>query len=182
MSTSTYVPFEIDQDLTAVQEFSGDGGGPPALPIGEYTGDVVNVVQGSSKANNSKITVTFEVVEGDYTGTRIDNNYSLLPQAIGRWKKLAMACGAPITKISSDAVMGARVRFAVVHNEGKPMLNTDGSQKLGSDGLPVPPRIFANVANERPMEDAAAKAEPAPAPPPVTRKAAGAPAGGVRRA
>jgi hypothetical protein len=167
---SQYTEFEINEDLTNVQDFAGDGGGAPALPPGEFVFDVINMVQGTSKTNNPKIEVTFEVAEGDYTGVRLTNNYSLQPQAIGRYKRLAMACGAPLDKIRSRDVVGARIRATVVHNEGK--------AQNGADGTPLPPRIFANIANERPLEEA--KVQEVAPPPPVTRKTAA--AAPVRRA
>jgi hypothetical protein len=165
-----YTEFEIAVDLTNVQEFSGDGGGAPVLPPGEYIFDVVHLEQGTSKTNNPKIEVTFEAVEGDYAGTRLMNNYSMQPQAIGRWKKLAMACGAQLDRIRSSEILGARIRATVVHNAGQQMMNPDGSPKIGVDGQPLPPRVFANIANERPLETKAAEVAP---PPPVTRKATG---------
>jgi hypothetical protein len=175
----SYQPFEIDMDLTNVQEFAGDGGAPPALPPGEYVFDVVNVEQGTSKASQPKIEVTFECVEGPFTGTRVNNNYSLQPQAIGRWKKLQMACGGPLNKISSEAVMGARIRAAIVHNEGQPQKNPDGTVKTGADGSPIPPRVFANVVNERPLDQ---PVQQEAAPPPVTRGKPTNATGAARRA
>lgn len=168
---SQYTEFEIAEDLTNVQEFAGDGGGAPALPPGEFVFDVVHLAQGTSKSNNSKIEVTFEVAEGDYAGVRLTNHYSLLSNAIGRWKKLAIACGARLDKIRSSEIMGGRIRATVVHNPGQQMRNPDGSEKLGADGQPLPPRIFANICNERPLEEVAQQV--AAPPPPVTRKAAG---------
>lgn len=168
---SQYTEFEIAEDLTSVQEFAGDGGGAPALPPGEFVFDVVHLVQGTSKTNNPKIEVTFEVVEGEYNGVRLTNNYSLQPQAIGRLKKLMMACGAQLDKIRSSELLGARIRATVVHNEG--------ALKLNPDGTTMPPRVFANIANERPLEEAKPAAAVAP-PPPVTRKATATPA--ARRA
>jgi hypothetical protein len=178
MSQSQYTEFEIAEDLSGVQEFAGDGGGAPALPPGEFVFDVVHLTQGTSKTNNAKIEVTFEVAEGEYQGVRVTNNYSLQPQAIGRLKKLMLACGAQLDKIRSSEILGARVRATIVHNEGKLMTNVDGSPKLGLDGLPIAPRVFANIANERPLEEA--KTVEAAPPPPVTRKASGNSA--VRRA
>ena len=167
-----YTEFEIDQDLTDVQEFDGLGNAPPALPPGEYVFDVVNLIKKTSSTNNEMIVVTFEVAEGEHQGVKVDNNYSLVQAAIGRWKKLAMACGADLTKIRSSDIRGSRIRGTVVHNPGKQMTNPDGTVKVGADGNPLPPRIFANIGAERALEDDAAKAaEAAPPPPPVTRKA-----------
>lgn len=170
MSNNQAVDFVIEENLTDVQEFAGDGGGPPALPVGEYVGDVVSMVQGTSKSQNGKVTVTFEVVEpAEFAGKTIQNNYSLLPNAIGRLKKLGLACGAKLDAIRSAEYIGSRVRFAVIHNPGQQMVNPDGTFKLGVDGQPLPPRIFANVCNERPLEEI--EAQPAVMPPPVTKKA-----------
>jgi hypothetical protein len=166
---SQYTEFEINVDLTNVQEFSGGGTPAPSLPPGEYVLDLVNLVQGTSKTNNPKIEVTFEVVEGEYAGQKITNNYSMQQQALGRWKKLALACGAQLTKIVSAEFIGARIRASVVHNEGAPM--------MGQDGTPMPVRVFANIANERALEEVPVVAAP---PPPVTRKTNGTPA--ARRA
>ncbi len=164
---SQYNEFEIAEDLSNVQEFAGDGGGAPALPPGEYVFDVVHLEQGTSKSSSQpKIEVTFEVVEGDYAGTRVTNNYSLQPQAIGRLKKLMMAVGARLDKIRSAEILGGRCRAAIVHNEGQQQMNADGTPKLGADGQPLRPRVFANVVNERPMEEVKQEAAP---PPPVAR-------------
>lgn len=170
---SQYTEFEINVDLTDVREFSGDGGGGPELPPGEYVLDLIHLEQGMSKTNNPKIEVTFEVVEGEFAGKRITNNYSMQQKALGRWKKLAIACGAQITKIISSEFLGARIRATIVHNEGAPM--------MGQDGTPMPVRVFANVANERPLEEAAPVVAAAP-PPPVARKAANGTAPAARRA
>jgi hypothetical protein len=176
---SQYTEFEIAEDLTNVQEFAGDGGGAPALPPGEFVFDVISMTQGTSKTNNPKVEVTFEVAEGEYVGVRLMNNYSLQSQAIGRLKKLMMACGAQLDRIRSSEIVGARIRATVVHNEGKQQLGTDGAPKRDSNGEVYAPRVFANIANERPLEEAQPAAAAAP-PPPVTRKASATPA--ARRA
>jgi hypothetical protein len=175
---SQYTDFEINIDLTNVQEFSGEGASGPALPPGEFVFDVIHLEQGSSQSNNPTIPVTFKVVEGEYAGVELTNSYSMLPQAVGRWKKLQMACGAQIDKIRSAEIIGARIRATIIHREGKQQLGPDGTPKRDANGEVYPPRVFANIANERPLEEA----QPAAAapPPPVTRKTTNAAA--VRRA
>jgi len=171
-----YTPFEIDENLTDVQDFAGDGGGAPALPPGEYVFDVVHLVQNTARSSGqSKVEVTFECVEpAEHVGVRLNNNYSLQPQAIGRLKRLMLACGARVDKIRSDEIIGGRIRASVVHNTGQPQSNPDGTPKLGADGQPIPPRVFANIANERPMEAAQPQQQQQQvAPPPVTRGKAG---------
>jgi hypothetical protein len=164
--------FVLDIDVSNIPEMSGDGGGAPALPPGEYVFDLVHMEQSTSRTNNPTIKVTFESTEGDYAGTRLTHTYSMQQQALGRWAKLANACGAQLTKIVKSEFIGARIRASVVHNEGAPMTKPDGSL--------MAPRVFANVANERALEEA----QPAAAapPPPVTRKAAGNGAAAARRA
>lgn len=170
--SNQHVEFEIAYDLQPVQDFGGDGAQLPDVPAGTgYVGDIVGFEKKTSSNNNTMIKVTFELVEGDYAGKRVSNNYTLTDSAAGRIKRLGMAIGAPLDRIRSSDYMGARVRFDVIHQEGKQQMNADGTPKLNNSGEPFPPKVFANVINERPLEEAQEAAPPPP--PPVTRKASG---------
>lgn len=175
MSQQQAVDFEIQMDLTNVQEFGGDGGGEPEVPPGEYVLDCVDLKQDTSKNNNSMIVVTFEVVEGEFAGKQLTGWYTLTDKAVGRIKKLQIACGARLDAIRSSEIRGARIRATVVHQEGE--------QRPRPDGTLFPPRIFAKVVNERPLEEAQPQ-QAAPTPPPVTRggSAKNNAGGAVRRA
>jgi hypothetical protein len=170
-----YVPFEIEQDLTEVKEFGGEGDLPPSVPPGEYALDIVGLVQDTSKKGNSMIVVDFAVAEGEFAGQQLKGWYTLTDKALGRIKKLQMACGARLDKIRSEEIMGARILATVVHEPGQLQTNPDGTPKADANGVPYAPRIFAKVLNERQLEAVAQQQVPAAAPP-VTRKAATQPA------
>lgn len=169
-----YEPFEIHEDLSEVKEWDGQGPALPEVPPGDYAMNIVNVAQDTVKsgktAGQTQIKITFEVTDGDFTGKRVINNYSLSEAARGRLKKLIMAVGGNPSRIHSDDLMGATCLVTVIHNDGKVPTNPDGSVKTDSEGNPLAPRVFANVINERPIE---VKPQPAPQPPPVTRGKAG---------
>ncbi len=109
------------------------------------------------------------------------NNYSLLPQSLGRLKQLSVACGAQLDKFRASEHIGQTIRATIVH--------VDGAASIGPDGTPRPARTFANVINEAPLEvveEAPKKAATPPAlkgaqnkPPVTTNKPA---ANGARRA
>jgi hypothetical protein len=163
------VDFEIDIDTTNVKEFGGESFAPE-VPPGEYVLDLVEIEQKTSKAQNSMLVVTFEVAEGEFAGKKLTGWYTLTDKAMGRIKKLQIACGARLDKIRTSELRGARIIATVIHEEGKPMPKPDGTM--------YPPSIFAKVQSERPLEDVQAQPEPV-APPPVARGGKGAP---VRRA
>lgn len=153
------VDFEVQINTEGVQEFGGDGGGEPEVAPGEYVLDCVDIIQDTSKNQNSMLVVTFEVVEGEAAGKQLKGWYTLTDKALGRIKKLQIACGARLDAIRSAEIRGARIRATVVHQEGE--------QRNRPDGTPFPVRMFAKVVNERPLEDA--QPEPVAPPPPVTR-------------
>jgi hypothetical protein len=161
---SQFNDFEIQIDLTNVQEFGGSGGGP-SLPAGEYVFDVVEAKQDTSKAGNSMIVTTFAVVEslsGDPTvvGKQITGWYTLKDgKGLGRIKNLMMACGARLDAIRASELIGGRIYATVIHEEGQVQVDQEGN--------PQPASVFAKVCNERALE--AAEPAPAPTPPPVTR-------------
>jgi hypothetical protein len=156
----------VQIDLTDVREFSGEGG--PQLAPGEYVFEVASAEQGTSQSNNPTWKVTFVVADGPNQGAKLTNTYSLQPQALGRVKKCALAIGATLTRLDASEWVGSQFRGVVVHEQGQ--------TKMGPDGNALPPRMYAKLVNELPLEQAQAEAPPPP--PPITRKVAGA----VRRA
>lgn len=161
-----FVDFEVEADFENAKEF---GGGFSLVPPGKYIVEVDNVQQKTAKSsNNPMVTVTFKVSEGQeddeaakQTGRLIFNNYSLSEKAIGRLKNLMMACGAPLDKFRASAIMGAKIRAEVIHSQGKDDVGPDGKAREGG--------TFANIVNEKPLDEAPAEAAP---PPPPAAKAA----------
>jgi hypothetical protein len=162
-----FVDFEVEADFENTDAW---GGGYQLVPPGKYILEVKNIQQGSSKANNPKITVTYEVCEGQetdeaakQTGRIVFNTYSLLEQSLGRLKQFMIACGAPLDKFRAGACMGAKIRGTVTHSQG----NAD----VGPDGQPREAKTFANVSNELPLDagDGDAQDDAPPPPPPVTK-------------
>lgn len=164
---SNAVDFEIQADLTDVKEFGGEGGFAPALPPGEFVFDLVEMTEETSKKQNKMLVVTFKVAEGEYAGVDIKGYYTLTPKAMGRIKKLALACGASLNKIAKAEYVGARIFATVIHQPGQQQLNPDGTPKSDANGVPYEPSMFAKVCNERPLEEP--EPAPAPTPPPVTK-------------
>jgi hypothetical protein len=150
---------EIDINLAGddVKPWSGEGGfQPPEVPAGEYTLDVIAVMQDTSKSRgNPMIVVTFAVSDGDYAGKEVKGYYALTQKALGRVKRLMMAVGARLDKIRTDEILGGRLRATVIHQEAPPQRGPDGNVKLDPNtGEPYPPSVFAKVQNERPTEEA----------------------------
>jgi len=170
--SNQFVDSEVQIDLTNVDEFGGGGG--PTLEPGEYVFDIVAAAQATSKTNNPVWKVEFVVAEGPDTGKKLVNSYSLQPQALGRVKMLALAIGASLTTIKASEYVGSRLRASVTH--------TTGDAQPGPNGQPLPPRVFQNIANERPYETAEEIAAAAPPPPPVTQGRGGRANGATRRA
>lgn len=165
---SQFNDFDLDIDLTNVQDWAGTGNQLPAVPPGDYVVDITNVVRGTSKTQNPKIDVDFSVVDGDYAGQTLKGIYSLKDTAVGRFKRLCLATGmSDFARIKGSDLMGARIQISVFHEEGQ--------ATIGANGQPLPSRTFLKVANERPLD----LVEAPPPPPPATRKPA---AGAVRRA
>jgi hypothetical protein len=165
---------EIDMDLSSdeIKDWGGEQQNfAPEVPPGEHVLSVVACKQDTSKKGNTMIVVDFEVAEGDATGKRVRNWYTLTEKAKGRIKRLMMCVGARLDKIRTDEIVGGKLRATIVHEEAPPQIGPDGLPKTDANGDPYPPSIFARVQNERPYEDpAATKANTQKAaPPPVTR-------------
>ena len=163
-----FVDFEFEADFENIKEFGG--GAFPLLPLGSYIFEVEHVEQKPSSKNTPMVVVTSKVAEGQdndeaakYTGQKAWGNYPLTEKAMGRIKNLMMACGAPLDKFRASALLGAKYRADIVHNQG--------DATPGPDGQPREARTFANIANERPLETV--EAAPSP-PPPVAKKGAAA--------
>lgn len=153
-----FADFEVDVDLNEVEAF---GGGFKLAPAGDFNLTIINLEQKPSSKNQPMIVATFEIAdEGEHKGTKVWNNYSLLPQAIGRLKQLSVACGAGLDKFRASEHMGVTIRGTIIH--------TDGAAQVGPDGVPKPARTFANVTNEMPVETAEEAPAEKPAPP-ITR-------------
>lgn len=179
-----FTDFEIDADFDGVQAMSGEF---TLLPPGEYVFIVKHLKQQPSKKGNQMVVATFEVAQAievpnvenpdALVGQKAWGNYSLLPQAIGRLKQLMMACGAPLDKFRASNLLEAQFRGTLVH--------TQGEGAVGPDGVPLPAKSFANVVNERALEEPPVKEA---AKPPIAKEAAKAPAaakptnGAARRA
>lgn len=165
-----FVDFEIEHDFTDDKEFGG--GGFPLVPPGHYILEIEYVGQKEAKNENKTpmVAVTFVISEGQeteeaakFTGQKLFGNYALTEKAMGRLKQLMMACGATLGKFKASELMGAKIRAEVVHTETEASAGQDGKVREG--------RTFANVVNEKPLDEGAAQQEAAPPPPPPAAKA-----------
>jgi hypothetical protein len=161
---SEYQPFEIEMNLEEVEAWSGES--RPLLPQGTYRVEVANI-----KQEAKYIAFEFRVIEGEQTGGVAYNNYMIgTKPGQARLKQVMLACGAALTRFSSDEIIGAKLFVDVVHTLGK--------EKVNELGEPLPAKTFANVQNERAQladgeggQDAGATdATPDPEPPPITRQ------------
>ena len=150
-----FTDFEVPVDLGEVRAWDGEGGDP--APAGDWQLDIVNVKNEPSKNNHPMVTVTFEIVANadgseapaDAIGQKAYQNYMLdNATGLGRLKQLMLACGASMDKIRGSELMGQRIRATIVHKLGDPIVDQDGNTK--------PPKTFANVQNEQPIEAPAA--------------------------
>lgn len=160
--------FDLDIDFSNVTPFSGDGMGPPEVPPGTFTFEVVEAERKDSKAGNPMIVVDVVVAEGEYTGKKLRAYYTLTEKAIGRWRQLAEACGeTDFTRVRRQSVIGCRFIGDVRHEEGKEYADAQGNVRQGN--------TQARLFNERALEQ---QVEAAPPPPPAAKAKGGA----VRRA
>jgi Protein of unknown function (DUF669) len=163
-----YQSFEIDTSTEDAKEWSGEGGDfAPNVDPGEYTLEITDLQQDTSKKGNSMIVAEFTVVDGDFAGQKLKGWYALTDKAMGRIKQLQIACGARLDKIRGDELIAAKIRATVIHEPGQPQFNPDGTPKTDANGVPYEPRMFCKVLNERPLEEKPAQQV---APPPVARK------------
>ena len=186
MANQEFTDFEVQVELDGVNAYDGQASDP--APAGDWQLLVTHVEHTNSSNNNPMIKCTFEIVAGadgsdagEAKGKKAYNNYMLNNQTgLGRLKQLMIACGASLGQLRASELMGQTIRATVTH--------TAGEQKIGADGNPLPPKIFANVSCEMPLESSASAAtETAPAKtatPPIMNKAPAAtkPANGARRA
>jgi hypothetical protein len=165
--------WEVDINLEGQKAWDGVGGGPPEIPPGNYALELTDVQRGTSNAGKPVLKVDFTVVsEGASLGKKFQRSYSLTEKALGRIANLLRACGARLDKIRQEDMLGRIIEAEIVH--------TEGQVRFGTDGQPLPARLFLDVINERAIEE---EAPPAPAPAPVAAApAAVAAKGGVRRA
>ena len=80
------------------------------LPAGEYRTKVVNVEKKTSQSGNDYVTMVLEVIDGDYTGRKIYNNYFLSVKtaeaSIKRIYKMAEFAGiTPTTFSDVDSIV-----------------------------------------------------------------------------
>lgn len=177
MSEEQFTDFEVDVNLEATEAWGGEQ--RPLVPAGDYLLTVTNMKQDTGKeSGGAYFAVTFAVADGEYAGTKVYNNYSLSDKAIGRLKSLMVACKTQLDKVIARQFVGQTIKATIVHVEGNPQIDQNGN--------PKPIKIFANVINELPLDDAPAE-KPATKTPPVMNKAATKPAaapanGAARRA
>lgn len=86
-----------------------DGGGFEPLPKGKYVAVITETVQAESKAGDPMLKVTLEVIEGQYTGRKIFDQFMLQhpnekAQLIGlqRLKSIRLAVGKPNSVEEAD--------------------------------------------------------------------------------
>jgi hypothetical protein len=152
--------FEIDVNLTDVEAWGGEGF--PLAPAGDFALTLTNLEQKPSSKNQPMIVATFVIAdEGEHNGKKVWNNYSLQEQSRGRLKALSVACGARLDKFIASEHVGQTIRATIVH--------VDGQASIDAQGNPRPPRTFANVINEMPLEEVAQQEVAPPAKPPVLK-------------
>lgn len=161
---------DIDIDLRddSISAFGGGGGGP-RLPVGEYTTEISNVEQTTTKKGAAQLKITFKVIdEGEFFGVEVFNWYSLQTKpsreggtpAIGRLKHLMMQVGCDLDKIRPAQLVGGRVIVGIIHQEGE--------AKMDAQGNLTPGQVYAKVVNEKAL--AVEEEAPPPPPPPVAKK------------
>jgi hypothetical protein len=161
MSEAVGADFEINVDLNGVQEWDGESA--PLIDPGVYVLQIVDAELGSSKtANQPVMKMQFEVMnEGAWLGTKFRRSYSLQPKALGRFKQLVVACGAPLTGAKKEHFVGAYIQAEIVHRLGQPQVQADGSMgeaKMQMDVIKEQP-LPEDGADTSAADAAAAEAE-----------------------
>lgn len=152
-----FTDFEIELDLSEQEAW---GGAYELAPPGYYDLTVVGFVQKNAKSSgNPMIAVTFEIASGEFQGRKVFNNYSLSPKALGRIKKLMLACRTELSRIIASQFMGQTIRGEVIH--------TTGEGSVDATGNALEPKTFANVINEEPIEEVEVAPTPAKNKPPI---------------
>lgn len=179
-----FADFVVEYDFTNTPEMSGEF---QLLPPGEYVFDITFLEQKPSSSNNPMVSVTFVVADAEaqdndearaFAGQRAWGTYSLLPQSYGRLKKLMVACNANLTRFVASEILNSRIRGTIVHRTGEARPDQDGNLQ--------PAKVFANIINERPLDDGGEQQAAPATPPPVLNKAKAAngaakPQGGAQR-
>jgi hypothetical protein len=166
MAENQFADFSIELGEEFQNADAWGGEQRPLVPPGDYKLTVVAISQEDGNAA-PYIAVTFEVTEGESTGSRVYNNYSLSPKAIGRLKSLMIASGMGLERFVASELMGATIMGTVVH--------TEGAAKVDAQGNAQPPRTFANLINERAVEVVKAETKA----PPITKATTTKPANGT---
>jgi len=176
MSEEQFTDFEVDVNLEATEAWGGEQ--RPLLPQGDYLLTVTNMLQKTGKeSGGAYFAVTFDVAEGEFVGQKVYNNYSLSDKAIGRLKSLMVACKTQLDKVIARQFVGQTIKATITHTEGSPQIDQNGN--------PKPIKIFANVVNELPLDDAPAEKPAAKTPAIMNKPAAAKPVvgnGAARRA
>ena len=76
-----------------------EGGEFEPIPAGDYLVEIEKCEAKTSSSGNDMLTMTFNVVEGDYAGRKIFDNYVLTEKALWKLKSLFVALGEDVDGI-----------------------------------------------------------------------------------
>lgn len=131
-----------------------DGGGFEPLPKGKYVAVITETVQAESKAGDPMLKVTLEVIEGQYTGRKIFDQFMLQhpnekAQLIGlqRLKSIRLAVGKPNSVEEADLWdTPLEIGLKVEESDGYAPRNSVTFYKGLSTKAPTPPPAKATKA------------------------------------
>lgn len=150
MSEAVGADFELNVDVTEVDAWDGQSG--PRIEPGTYVLGITEALYGTSKKNQPVLKLEFEVMnEGPHLGAKFKRSYSLQKQALGRFKQLVVACGAPLSGAKREHFVGAYIQAEIVHKMGDPTPNMSGGMDEG--------KMQMDVINEQPVPEEAAPAD-----------------------
>lgn len=151
---------------------AGDGGNTyQPLPQGTYDFRINEVVQGTSRNGNQQLQLKMEIIDGPYTGKKVSNWYSLLPQST--WKLDALlealgieredtgqvdANGKPIRVFDDEWLIGRCIQYDVKQREYNGKTNNDFQNErqssldpeVGADELEAAPAATDAEQQEAP--------------------------------
>lgn len=76
-----------------------EGGEFEPIPAGDYLVEIEKCEEKMSSSGNNMLAMTFNVVEGDYAGRKIFDNYVLTEKALWKLKSLFVALGEDVDGI-----------------------------------------------------------------------------------
>lgn len=133
-------------DLTNVN--IDDVAGKVVVPQDTYLLLICKAEEKKSKSGSDMIMAQFEIVEGDYEGVKLTHYFTWASEWGKKFCKMyAQAADINPADFSADSLISfaSPVKAVVEVEEGKPYINKDGDEVMGSDQNKINPFSWAKA-------------------------------------